>query len=98
MQTVIYYAYILQDIQASESRVTEVNILAEKLLKERHPDSELIHSRQESLNQSWRDLTTIAKYREQRLAGAHEIQRFNRQEKTNTSIIMLVSRREPFFD
>ena len=68
----------MQDIQASESRVTEVNALAEKLQRERHPDTELIRSRQDSLNQSWRDLTTIAKYREQRLAGAHEIQKFNR--------------------
>ena len=68
----------LKDLQAIESRVTEVNTLAEKLQRERHPDMELIRSRQEALNQSWRDLTTIAKYREQRLAGAHEIQKFNR--------------------
>ena len=53
-------------------------MLADKLKKECHPDLELILSRQESLNQSWRDLTTIAQYRDQRLAGAHEIQKFNR--------------------
>lgn len=69
---------MMQDIQANESRVTEVNELAEKLQKEGHPDKELIRSRQDALNQSWSDLTTIAKYREQRLAGAHEIQKFNR--------------------
>ena len=69
---------MLQDIQASESRVKEVNALAEKLQRERHPDTELIHSRQDALNQSWRNLTTIAKFRELRLAGAHEIQKFNR--------------------
>lgn len=55
-----------------------MNSLAEKLQKERHPDSEFIRSRQEAVNQSWENLTTIAKYREQRLAGAHEIQKFNR--------------------
>ena len=58
--------------------MTEVNALAEKLLRERHPDTELIRSRQEALNLSWGNLTTIARYREQRLAGAHEIQKFNR--------------------
>ena len=68
----------VQDIQASESRVTEVNALAEKLQREKHPDIELILSRQESLNNSWRNLTTIAKHRAERLAGAHEIQKFNR--------------------
>ena len=52
--------------------------MAEKLQRERHPDSEFICSRQEAVSQSWRDLTTIAKYRQQRLAGAHEIQKFNR--------------------
>ena len=70
--------YVLQEVQASESRVTEVNTLAEKLRRERHPDSEFIHSRQEAVNQSWTNLTTIAKYREQRLAGSHQIQKFNR--------------------
>ena len=53
-------------------------MLAEKLQRESHPDVELIQSRQGALNESWKDLTTIAKHREQRLAGAHEIQKFNR--------------------
>ena len=55
-----------------------MGVLAGKLQKEGHPDSEFIRSRQEAVSQSWEDLTTIAKYREQRLAGAHEIQKFNR--------------------
>ena len=58
----------------------EVNALAEKLQRERHPDTKLIRSRQDALNQSWKDLTTVAKYRDQRLAGTHEIQKFNRWE------------------
>ena len=78
--SVKFYSVCLQqqDVQASESRVTEVNTLAEKLQRERHPDSEFICSRQEAVNHSWRNLTTIAKYREQRRAGAHQIQKFNR--------------------
>jgi spectrin alpha len=72
------FADFMKDVQASESRVTEVNTLAEKLQRERHPDSEFIHGRQEAVTQSWKNLTTIAKYREQRLAGSHQIQKFNR--------------------
>ena len=67
-----------QDVQANEASVAEVNVLARKLLAEGHPDSELIRSRQEALNESWADLRTLANHREERLAGAHEIQRFNR--------------------
>ena len=68
----------LQDIEANESRVTEVNLLAQKLENERHPDIKIIRSRQSALNQSWKDLNTVARYRQQRLSGAHEIQKFNR--------------------
>ncbi len=54
--------------------------MAKKLLGERHPDSELITSRQEALGQAWSDLRTVAKYRDERLRGAHEIQKFNRSD------------------
>ena len=74
----MYGIPIGQDIQANEVRIAEINSLAKKLLGERHPDSELISARQGALNQGWADLQTLAKYREERLAGAHEIQRFNR--------------------
>ena len=68
----------LQDVHANETRIAEVNNLARKLLGERHPDSELVASRQEALNQAWADLRTVAKYREEKLREAHEIQKFNR--------------------
>ena len=75
--TALYESY-LQDIQANEAHITDVNTLAKKLLNERHPDSALIQTRQEAVNESWRDLRAVAKHREERLAGAHEIQKFNR--------------------
>lgn len=72
------FADFLKDLQANEASIGEVNKLAKKLLGERHPDTELIQSRQEAVNQSWADLRTLAKHREERLAGAHEIQKYNR--------------------
>lgn len=68
----------MQDIQANEARIADVNTLAKKLLNERHPDSGLIQARQEAVIESWADLRAVAKHREERLAGAHEIQKFNR--------------------
>ena len=72
------FADFLKDLEANKVRVAEVNQLAKKLLSERHPDSDLIESRQEAVNQSWSDLTTLAKHREEKLSGAREIQKFNR--------------------
>ena len=72
------FADFMKDLEANEVRVAELSKLAKKLLKERHPDSELISSRQESVKQNWEDLTAVAKDREEKLAGAHEIQKFNR--------------------
>lgn len=72
------FADFMKDLEANEARVAELNKLAKKLLKERHPDSELISTRQEAVKQNWEDLTSVAKEREEKLAGAHEIQKFNR--------------------
>ena len=72
------FADFMKDLEANEARVAELNKLAKKLLREKHPDSELIESRQEAVKQNWDELTSVAKEREEKLAGAHEIQKFNR--------------------
>lgn len=72
------FADFMKDLEANEARVAELSMLAKKLLMERHPESELIESRQEAVEQNWEDLTTLANEREEKLAGAHEIQKFNR--------------------
>lgn len=72
------FADFLKDLEANKARIAEVNQIAKKLCAERHPDKDLIESRQEAVNQSWSDLTTLAKRREEKLAGAREIQKFNR--------------------
>lgn len=72
------FADFMKDVQANESSIATVNQMAERLLAEHHPDSELIHGRQEAVNEGWSDLRTLAKYREEKLAGAFEIQKYNR--------------------
>ena len=52
--------------------------MAEKLLKEGHPDSELILDRQEALKEKWKDLVSISELRKEKLAAAKEIQTFHR--------------------
>lgn len=47
-------------------------------MEENHPDAELIGMRQEALNQAWKDLKGLAQLRQEKLMGAHEIQKFNR--------------------
>ena len=75
------FADFMKDLEANEARVAGLSKLAKKLLMEGHPESELIESRQEAVEQNWEDLTTLANEREEKLAGAHEIQKFNRSDK-----------------
>ena len=72
------FADFMKDLEANETRVKDLNRLAGKLLGEGHPDSELIMSRQEAVKQNWEELTSAAREREERLAGAHEIQKLYR--------------------
>ena len=67
-----------KDMAAQEYRVTEVNALAEKLVTEGHPEVEVITKRKKELNESWQRLRQLALTRQEKLFGAHEIQRFNR--------------------
>eukprot|EP00731_Ephydatia_muelleri_P023860 Em0016g131a len=69
----------LKDLQANEARISSINKLAEQLVEENHPDTELIRTRQEALNQAWKDLRGLAQLRHEKLMGAHEIQKFNRE-------------------
>lgn len=67
-----------KDMASQEYRVSEVNELAEKLLLEGHPERETIVNRKEELNNAWQRLKQMALMRQDKLFGAHEIQRFNR--------------------
>jgi len=67
-----------KDMVSQEYRVTEVNELADKLVAEGHPERDTILSRKEELNEAWMRLKQLALMRQEKLFGAHEIQRFNR--------------------
>jgi spectrin alpha len=67
-----------KDLQNHEDRVIEVNQLGNKLLEGEHPEQETIRQRQEALNEAWERLKGLSLKRQERLFGAHEIQRFNR--------------------
>ncbi|XP_034234548.1 spectrin alpha chain isoform X1 [Thrips palmi] len=67
-----------KDMASQEYRVTEVNELADKLVTDGHPEKETITQRKEELNEKWAHLKQLALMRQEKLFGAHEIQRFNR--------------------
>ncbi|KAK7794241.1 hypothetical protein R5R35_012555 [Gryllus longicercus] len=67
-----------KDMASQEYRVTEVNELADKLVLEGHPERDTILRRKEELNEAWMRLKQLALMRQEKLFGAHEIQRFNR--------------------
>ncbi|KAL3280132.1 hypothetical protein HHI36_017636 [Cryptolaemus montrouzieri] len=67
-----------KDMASQEYRVTEVNELADKLLQEGHPERDQIIQRKEDLNNAWQRLKQLTLMRQDKLYGAHEIQRFNR--------------------
>ncbi len=68
----------MKDLEANNTRIQKLSQQAKKLLGERHPDSDMIETRQEGVKQSWAELQMLAQRREEKLAGAHEIQKFNR--------------------
>ncbi|XP_055312363.1 spectrin alpha chain isoform X2 [Sitodiplosis mosellana] len=67
-----------KDMASQEYRVTEVNQLAEKLLQDGHPERDTINKKKDELFEAWQRLKQLATLRQEKLFGAHEIQRFNR--------------------
>ena len=67
-----------KDLQNHEDRVVEVNQVGDKLLESQHPEEDAIRKRQTDLNEAWERLKAQSLKRQERLFGAHEIQRFNR--------------------
>ncbi|XP_024083018.1 spectrin alpha chain [Cimex lectularius] len=67
-----------KDMASQDYRVTEVNELADKLMSDGHPERETILRRKEELNEAWQRLKQQSLMRQEKLFGAHEIQRLNR--------------------
>ncbi|XP_060065678.1 spectrin alpha chain-like isoform X1 [Ylistrum balloti] len=77
-----------KDLQNHEDKVTEVNTLAEQLITDEHPEETTIRARQEEINDAWQRLKQLSLLRQERLFGAHEIQRFNRDADETIAWIM----------
>ncbi|KAK3088368.1 hypothetical protein FSP39_018301 [Pinctada imbricata] len=77
-----------KDLQNHEDKVTEVNKLADQLIEDQHPEEETIRKRQEEVNEAWNRLKQLSLLRQERLFGAHEIQRFNRDADETIAWIM----------
>jgi spectrin alpha len=67
-----------KDMGSQEFRVSEVCETADKLSGDQHPESETITVKKTELLEAWARLKSLAIARQQKLLGAHEIQRFNR--------------------
>ncbi|XP_039289075.1 spectrin alpha chain-like isoform X4 [Nilaparvata lugens] len=67
-----------KDMASQEYRVTEVNEAADKLMLDGHPERDTIGQRKEGLLEAWARLKQLALMRQEKLFGAHEIQRLNR--------------------
>ncbi|KAL5013103.1 hypothetical protein ScPMuIL_011654 [Solemya velum] len=77
-----------KDLQNHEDRVNDVNTLAEQLVEEEHPEDGTIRQRQQDVNEAWQRLKQLSLLRQERLFGAHEIQRFNRDADETIAWIM----------
>ena len=82
------FADFMKDLEANQARIEKLSSQAKKLLGEKHPDSDMIETRLEAVCQSWSELTSLAQTREEKLAGAHEIQKFNRSENCSRTMHM----------
>ena len=67
-----------KDMASQEFRVTDVCETADKLTGEQHPESQVVATKRAELLEAWARLKALATERQQKLLGAHEIQRFNR--------------------
>ena len=63
----------LQDLANHEDKVAEVNLLAEQLINDGHPEEETIRQKQQEVNDAWQRLRQLSLLRQDQ-----EIQRFNR--------------------
>ncbi|XP_066294882.1 spectrin alpha chain, non-erythrocytic 1-like isoform X29 [Branchiostoma lanceolatum] len=66
------------DLSAHEEKINDVNNTADSLVNDEHPEVEQIRNKQEEVNVAWQRLKQLSLERQEKLFGAAEIQRFNR--------------------
>ena len=67
-----------KDMANQEYRVGEVSETAEKLINDQHPEAETVAVKRKEVLEAWARLKSLAIVRQEKLFGAQEIQRFNR--------------------
>ena len=67
-----------KDMASQEYRISEVCETADKLVADNHPENDAITNKKKELLEAWERLKNLAMARQEKLLGAHEIQRFNR--------------------
>ena len=67
-----------KDMASQEYRISEVCDAAEKLISDAHPDVDQINDRKNEVLHAWANLKAMAIAKQEKLFGAQEIQRFNR--------------------
>lgn len=76
-----------KDMASQEFRINEIDQKANELVQNNHPEQELIAKRAVEIREAWLRLVELKKRREEKLFGAHEIQRFNRDANETISWI-----------
>lgn len=72
------YEEFQKDMASQEYRITEVSDTADRLTFDQHPESNTITQKKKELLDAWARLKNLSISRQDKLFGAHEIQRFNR--------------------
>ena len=67
-----------KDMTSQEFRIQDVSDSAEKIISGHHPESDQVASKKKEVIDAWQRLRRLANSRQEKLFGAHEIQRFNR--------------------
>ena len=63
---------------SQEFRVSDVCETADKLTNNQHQESQVVTNKKAELLEAWARMKSLAAERQQKLLGAHKIQRFNR--------------------
>lgn len=72
------YEEFQKDLSNHEDQMIELNRRADELVVDAHPDVTQIRTKQKEVNDAWNRLRQNASQRQERLFGAHEVQRLNR--------------------
>lgn len=76
-----------KDMASQEYRINEIEQKANELVANQHPEQEQILRRAAEIREAWLRLIELKKRKEEKLFGAHEIQRFNRDANETISWI-----------